>query len=100
LSHAELLQACIDDPMTARRYARSIAEDMQHLSNLIESFLRLAHAFAHEDRSQHVPVHVHDIVTDAVASSKAIALEHAVSIVTTLAEDGDNGDAVEVLGDQ
>jgi len=99
LSHAELLQACIDEPSTVRRYARSIAEDMQHLSDLVESFLRLSRAFAQEDTSHHVPVYFHDIVTEAVRRSQSLALEQGVTIVTTLAEPRDAADTVEVLGD-
>ena len=99
LSHAELIQACIDDPSKVQRYARSIAQDMEHLSDLVESFLRLASAFAQEDTSHHVPVHIHDVVTAAVARSQSLALEHGITIVTRLAESDGDSDTLEVLGD-
>ena len=99
LSHAEQLQAHIDEPSAVRHYAKSIAADVQHLSDLVESFLRLARTFAQEDTSHHVTVYVHDIVTEAVRRSQGLALEHGVTIVTTLAEPRDADDSVEVLGD-
>ena len=55
-----------------RRYAKGIAEDMRHLSDLVDSFLRLARAFAQEDTSHHVPVCVRDVVVEAVRRSRAI----------------------------
>jgi signal transduction histidine kinase len=99
LSQADLLLACSNDPAAVRRYAKSIAEDMRHLSDLVESFLRLARPFAQEDTSHHVAVYFHDFVLDAVCRSQSLAREKEVSVVATLAESGNGDVAVEVLGD-
>jgi len=99
LSQTDLLAACSGDAAAVRRYAKSIGEDMRHLSDLVDSFLRLARPFAQEDTSHHAPVYFHDFVVEAVSRSQSLARENGVGVVATLAESG-NGDAtVEVLGD-
>lgn len=96
--HTDLLLASASDPATERRYAKSIAEDLRHLSELVESFLRLARPFALEDTSHHVPVHFHDLVLEAVHRCQSLASTRAVSVVPMLAESRSNA-TVEVLGD-
>jgi signal transduction histidine kinase len=99
LGQAELLLACSDDPAAVRRYARSVGADMRHLSDLVESFLRLAHPFAQEDTSHHVPIYFHDFVVAAVRRSQSLARESGVRIVPMLAESSNGDVAPEVLGD-
>lgn len=98
LIHADLLLAGSADSVTVHRYSKSIAEDLRHLSDLVESFLRLARPFAQEDTSGHVPVHIHDLVLEAVRRCQSLAGSRAVSVVPMLAEARNNG-SVEVLGD-
>jgi len=98
LTHAEQLLVCGVEPVTVQRYSKSIAEDVRHLSDLIESFLRLVRPSAHEDISHHVPVHFHDLVVEAVRRCQSLASTREVSVVPTLAEPGSDA-AVEVLGD-
>ena len=98
LIHADLLLASSSDPATVERYSKSIAEDLRHLSDLVESFLRLARPFAQEDISHHVPVHFHDLVLEAVRRCQSLAATRGVSVVPMLAESSNNA-AVEVLGD-
>lgn len=99
LSQTDLLLSSSDDPVAVRGYAKSIAEDMRHLADLVESFLRLARPFAQEDTSHHVPVHVHDFVVEAVRRSQSLARANGVSVVATLAETSPEDGALEVLGD-
>lgn len=47
--------------------AKGIGTDLQHLADLVSSFLRLACPLAQADTSHHVAVHVYDFVTEAVA---------------------------------
>lgn len=99
IAQTDLLLRCCDDPAVVHRYATSISEDARHLSDLVESFLRLARPFAQADTSHHVPVFVHDFVLDSVRRSLALAREQGVSVVPMLV-DVCNGDAaLEVLGD-
>jgi signal transduction histidine kinase len=95
--HADLLLASCNEPVTVQRYARSVAEDMRHLSGLVESFLRLARPLAQEDTSHHVPVHIHDLALEAVRRCQSLASTREVRVVPMLAESGDL--SVEVLGD-
>jgi signal transduction histidine kinase len=99
VAQTDLLLASTKDPGAVARLARSIAEDMRHLSDLVDSFLRLARPFAQDDASHHVPVHVHDFVVEAVRRSQSLAGESGVSVVTTLADSADCEAAPEVLGD-
>ena len=98
LIHADLLLAGTADSVTVHRYSKSIVESLRHLSDLVESFLRLARPFAQEDTSSHVPVHIHDLVLEAVRRSQSLAGSRAVSVVPMLAETHVNA-SVEVLGD-
>jgi len=72
---------------------------MSHLSDLVESFLRLARPFAREDTSQHVPVDVHDLVQEAARRSQSLARTKDVSVVPRLAESDDGNGTLLVLGD-
>ena len=85
LSQIELLATSCTDPAAVRRYAKSIAGDMRHPSDLVDSFLRLARPFAQADTRQHIPVFFHDVVVEAVHRSQPLAYDHGVSIVTVLA---------------
>jgi two-component system, OmpR family, sensor kinase len=98
LIHADLLAANGHDHATVARYTRSIAEDLRLLSDLVESFLRLARPFAQEDTSKHIPVHFHDLVLEAVRRCQSLAESRAVSVVLMLAKSAGNH-AIEVMGD-
>jgi signal transduction histidine kinase len=99
LNHAELLFLSSSDPAAVRGQAKSIVEETRHLSDLVESFLRLARPFAQEDTSQHVPLYVHDFVVEAVRRCQSLARDSGVSVVPTLAESSNGDEALEVLGD-
>jgi signal transduction histidine kinase len=98
LNEAELIFAGSDDRAVVKRHARSIADYVLHLAALCDGFLRLAGPFVKGDTSGHVPVHLHDAVLEAVGRSQATASGRGVSVVTTLAESGDEDAALEVLG--
>jgi two-component system sensor histidine kinase SenX3 len=98
LIHANMLVANSNDPATVSRYTRSIAEDLRHLSDLVESFLRLARPFAQEDTSNHIPVHFHDLVMEAVRRCQSLARSRSINVVSMLAESA-GGHPVEVMGD-
>lgn len=100
LSQSELLLACCNDPAAVRHYAKSIGEDMRHLSDLVESFLRLARPFAQADTSHHVPVCFDDFVVAAVSRSLALAHDRSVKVVVRLAEPPEGEDQPEVMGDE
>lgn len=95
LIHADLLLASSGEPATVQRYAKSVAEDMRHLSGLVESFLRLARPLAQEDNSRHVPVPFHDLVLEAVRRCQSLAAAREVRVVPVLEARA----SVEVLGD-
>lgn len=94
---ANLLLASIGETALVERYARSLAEDMGHLSGLVQSFLRLVSPVTQDGLNRHVPVPFHDVVLEAVSRCKALAASRFVTVVPTLAET--NSSAVEVLGD-
>lgn len=97
-THAEMLLHSSNEPATVERFARSLTEDVRHLSALVDSFLRLAEPAAQEDTSRHVPVHVHDVLMAAAGRCTSLAGTHEVTIVPNLAETP-GGTPVEVLGD-
>jgi signal transduction histidine kinase len=97
LVQASLLVDNSSEPATVERYTKRVAEDVRHLSDLVESFLRLARPLAHEDTSHHVPVHIHDLVLDAVQRCQSLATTCAVKVVPMLAESAEA--SVVVLGD-
>jgi signal transduction histidine kinase len=98
LVHVNLLLAGSQEPASVQRYARRVAEDTRYVSELVESFLRLARPLAGEHTSHHVPVHVHDLVLESVHRCRSLASTRSVSVVPMLAEPGEDA-AVEVLGD-
>ena len=98
LNQAELILRCSDDPAAVRGLAKSIADYLLHLSDLFEGFLRLGSPFWPADTSQHVPVHIHDLVVEAVRRSQSIARGGGVTVVAMLAEPGREDTALEVLG--
>jgi len=100
LNHAELLLRCSDDPAAVRSHGKSLADYALHLSDLFEGFLRLDGPSAAADTSHHAPVHVHDLVIEAVRRSQSIARGRGVSVVLTIAELGSEAAALEVLGNE
>jgi signal transduction histidine kinase len=98
LVHAELLLASSREPATVERYAQGLVEDVRHLAGMVDGFLRLAHQTGQEDTSQHVPVHMHDVVLAAIGRCRALSSARGVTITPVLAETPD-GSPVEVLGD-
>ena len=99
LAELDLLLRNNSDPDAVSTHARSIIEDMRHLSDLVESFLRIARPFAQEDTNHHVPVAVHDFVVEATRRSQSLARRSEVSVVPRLADPGDADGTPEVLGD-
>jgi signal transduction histidine kinase len=98
LNEAELIFACSDDPAAVRDNAKSIVQYVSHLAALCDRFLRLEDPFANGDTSDHLPVHIHDAVVEAVRATQATARGRGVRIVATLADSRDNEAALEVLG--
>ena len=99
LAESELLLLRCEDPDAVRGIARSMATEICHLSDLVESFVRLAHPLVQEDRSGHLPVFVSDFVIAAVGRCGGLSKSLAVPIVTVLCSP-DNGDpSAEVDGD-
>jgi signal transduction histidine kinase len=94
LVHADQLLADGNEPATVQRYAKSIAEEMRHLCDLVDSFLKLVRPLAADEVVQHVPVHFHDLVLEAVRRCQSLAGMRAVNVVPMLADS-----SVEVLGD-
>ncbi len=99
LTQLDLMLHATHDPTAVRVHAKSIAEDVRHLSDLVESFLRLARPFAQTDKSHHSPVDVHDFVMESVRRSQALAHVSGVGIVITFADHVEGAPSPEVLGD-
>jgi len=95
---ADLILAGSADSITVHRYSRSIADDLRHLHDLVQGFLRLAHPHAQEDTSSHVPVHIQDLVLEAVRRCRSLARTREISVVPMLAEGRDTS-SIQVLGD-
>lgn len=99
LAESELLLLRREDPHAVGAIARSMATEIRHMSDLVESFLRLAHPLVQKDRSGHVPVFVSDIVIAAVGRCSGLSKSLGVPLVTVLCAP-DNGDpSAEVEGD-
>lgn len=99
LVQMDTLVRCIDDPAAVMVHATSIAADLRHLSDRVDSFLRLARPFSPADTSHHRAVDVHDFVVEASRRSQPLAHEGAVRLVLTLAENTNGFAPLEVLGD-
>lgn len=100
LNHAELLLRCSDDPAAVRLHGKSLADYTLHLSDLFEGFLRLGGPSVAADTSHHVPVHVHDLVIEAVRRSQSMARSSGVSVVLTIAEPVSEDGPLEVAGSE
>jgi signal transduction histidine kinase len=99
LGETDLLLRNYCNPEAVNTHARSISEEMRHLSDLVESFLALGRPFARTDKSHHIPVSVHDFVVEATRRSQSLARRSEVTVVPMLAEPGDDEGTPEVLGD-
>ncbi len=99
IGETEVLALRCEDPAAVRGIAASMASELRHLSDLVESFLELAHPFVQEDTATHVPVFVGDCVIAAVARCNQLSKKLGVGVVTVFGKP-DNGDpTAEVLGD-
>lgn len=99
IGEAEVLLLRSGDPVAVRSIGHSIIAEVSHLSDLVESFLHLAHPFTQGETSDHVPVYFGDVVIAAVARCRALSSKRNVRVLTVLAAP-DNGDpSAEVLGD-
>ncbi len=100
MNQAELLLRCSDDPAAVSVHARSVADYLLHLSDLVEGFVRLGSPLVAADTSDHVPVHVHDLVIEAVRRSQSMARNGGVHVVATIPEPDGEDRALEVLGSE
>lgn len=99
LGEAELLRLPGNDPIAARILTESIVTEVRHLSELVDSFLLLAHPLVQEETVEHGPVYFSDVILAAVGRCSALSNKKNVRLVTVLAAP-DNGDpSAEVLGD-
>lgn len=100
MNQAELLLRCSDDPAAVSVHAKGIADYLLHLSDLVECFVRLGSPLVAADTSHHVPVHVHDLVIEAVRRSQSMARNREVHVVATIPEPDGEDRALEVLGSE
>ena len=100
LNHAELLVRCSDDAATARGHAKSLADYTLHFSELLEGFLRLGDPASKPDTRHHLPVHVHDLVVEAVRRSQSGARGRGVNVALTIGENSSDHAALEVFGNE
>ncbi|MEO6593798.1 MAG: HAMP domain-containing sensor histidine kinase [Planctomycetota bacterium] len=99
LGETGLLLLRSEDATAVRGIAKSMAAEVRHLSDLVESVLRLANPFVHEDKTSHVPIFVGDLVIAVVARCRELSTKLSVHVVTVLCQP-DNGDpSAEVEGD-
>ena len=99
-NHAELVLRGSDDPVAVRLHARSIIDYTRYFADLCEGFLRLAEPVVAPDPGHHVPVHVHDLVVDAVRRCQALARGRGVVVVVTFAPAAGDEPSPEVLGNE
>jgi signal transduction histidine kinase len=100
MNQAELLRRCKDDPAAVAAHARGVADYLLHLSDLVEGFVRLGSPLLIADKSHHVPVHVHDLVIEAVRRSQSTARNREVHVVATIPEPDGEDRSLEVLGNE
>jgi signal transduction histidine kinase len=94
----ELLLSNCRDAQVVRGIAESVAGEVRHLSDLVYSFLQLAHPSV-DGTASHVPVFVSDVVIEAVGRCRELGKKLGVRVVTLLSLP-DNGDpSAEVMGD-
>ena len=99
LGETDRLRVRCQSAKAVRSIAASMASEVRHLSDLVESFLRLAPPCLHEDTAGHVPVCVGDLVIAAAGRCRALSKKLRVPVVTVLGV-SDNGDpTAEVMGD-
>jgi len=99
LGETDLLLLRCEDATEVRGIGQSMAAEVRHLSDLVESFLQLAHPLANEDTASHVPVFVGDVVLAAVGRCRELSNKLGVRMVAVFGEP-DNGDpTAEVMGD-
>jgi signal transduction histidine kinase len=95
----ELLRSNYRDSELVRGIAKSVTGEVRHLSDLVDSFLQLAHPLVDEGTASYVPVFVSDVVIEAVGRCRELSKKLGVRVVTLLSLP-DNGDpSAEVMGD-
>jgi len=99
LAELDLLLRTRHDAAAVEAHGRRIATDLRHVSDLVDSFLRLAHPFAQANTDHHARVHVNDFVLESIRRSQAVARTNRVSIVLNLSEPTAADSDPEVLGD-
>lgn len=99
-NHAELLLRCSEDPAAVRGHAKSLADYTLHFADLIDGFLRLGGPAAVADHGQHTPMHVNDLVIEAVRRCQSAARGRGVVVVVTIPEPEDASAALEVVGNE
>lgn len=98
LNVTELLLRGSEDAVAVRGHARILADYTLHFSDLIEGFLRLDDPSSLADTSHLTPVHVHELVVEAVRRSQSLAVGRGVHLAVTIVETGGDQDGLETLG--
>ncbi len=96
-AQAQWIASAPDDRAEVVRLACSIDEDVRQLASLVDGFLLLAHAFERPGDIRPEQVELHDVVTEAIKRTRALARQQDVRIVSRF-EVG-TADATDVAGE-
>lgn len=89
-------QSALSRERTPEEYRAALAtceRAAQRMRQLVESLLLLARLDAHDDRTQHQPLDLRDVVAGAVDLLQPLAARHGVTLETALAPASVHGDA-------
>lgn len=99
VKESDLLLLRSTDAKAVKNIAKSMAAEVRHLSDLVESFLQLTRSSTQQGHTVRAPLFVSDLVVAAAGRCSQLSKRLEVHVVTMLCEP-DNGDpSAEVLGD-
>jgi len=90
---AEAIEDSIDDPETARKFAKNLSKESNRLSNLVQEVIQLSKMQSGPILENAIEMDLRQVVTDAVERNQTLAEQHGIKVMA------DTNESVYVKGD-
>ena len=90
---AEAIEDSIDDPETARKFAKNLSKESHRLSNLVQEVIQLSKMQSGPILENAIEMDLRQVVTDAVERNQTLAEQHGIKVMA------DTNESVYVKGD-
>jgi len=90
---AEAIEDSIDDPETARKFAKNLSKESHRLSNLVQEVIQLSKMQSGPILENAIEMDLRQVVTDAVERNQTLAEQHGIKVMA------DTNESVYVRGD-